>query len=388
MDSGIRKKIKIAQVITRLDWSGAPDIAEIICGSLDPDIYDVTLIYGLTLHPSGKTGEFLKRFGGKVTMIPYLKRDINILEDIAALAKLFSVFRREKFDIVHTHTAKAGFIGRIAARLAGTPAVIHTPHGHDFYGYFGSLGSRLVVILERVAALFADRIIVLTAIEKMDMLNYHICASDKIGVIKSGIGFSGFEKPDVDAAEKRSEFKIGPDDYAVGMVGRLESIKGFEYFIDSAKIVLSSIPNTKFMIVGDGSLRQGLEDRSKRLGIEDKVIFTGWREDMPQIIAIMDILALASLNEAVGRVLLEAGIAGKPVVATAVGGIPEIVRDGETGILVPPKDPEGIAAAVIGLLKDKEKRLRMGSAAKDWIRSNFNEEEMVKEIGNIYKELA
>ncbi|MCX5667902.1 MAG: glycosyltransferase family 4 protein [Candidatus Omnitrophica bacterium] len=388
MDTEHKKKIKIAQVITRLDWSGAPDIVEIICGHLDPAIYDVTLIYGPTIHPSGKTEEFLKIFGGKAAVIPYLKRDMSLLEDLAALVRLYIIFRREKFDIIHTHTAKAGFIGRIAARLAGTPAVIHTPHGHDFYGYFGSLGSRLVIMLERIAALFADKIVVLTAIEKMDMLKYHICAPGKIEVFHSGMDFSGFEKTGVDVVKSKSEFSIGPGDYVVGMVGRLESVKGFEYFVDSAKIVISSIPNTKFLIVGDGSLRPSLEERSRRLGIEDKVIFTGWREDMPQIISILDVLVLASLNEAVGRVLLEAGVAGKPTVATAVGGIPEIVKDGETGILVPPGDPEGIAGAVAGLLKDARKRHAMGCAAKEWIKSNFNEEKMVSEIDNIYKELA
>jgi glycosyltransferase involved in cell wall biosynthesis len=388
MSTEPKKKIKIAQVITRLDWSGAPDIVEIICGHLDPAIYDVTLVYGLTLNPSGKTEGFLKIFGGKAVVIPYLKRDVSLLEDLAALVRLYIICRREKFDIVHTHTAKAGFIGRIAAKFAGTPAVIHTPHGHDFYGYFGSLGSRLVIILEKIAALFADKIAVLTAIEKMDMLKYHICAAGKVEVFHSGMDFSEFEKPDVDIVKSKSEFNIGPDDHVVGMVGRLESIKGFEYFIDSAKIVLSSIPNTRFLIVGDGSLRSSLEERSRRLGIEDKVIFTGWREDMPRIISMLDVLVLASLNEAVGRVLLEAGVAGKPAVATAVGGIPEIVKDGETGILVPPGDPEGIAAAVTGLLKDPRKRRAMGLAAREWIKSNFSEEKMVSEIDSMYKELA
>ncbi|MCX5679919.1 MAG: glycosyltransferase family 4 protein [Candidatus Omnitrophica bacterium] len=388
MNSGTRKKIKIAEVVTRLDWSGAPDIVEIICGRLDPAIYDVTLIYGLTRHPSAKTEEFLKRSSGKITMIPYLKRDVSIFEDLAALTRLYGIFRRKKFDIVHTHTAKAGFLGRIAARLAGTPAVIHTPHGHDFYGYFGSLGSWFVIILEKIAALFADRIVVLTAIEKMDMLHYRICPAGKIEAIKSGIDFSGFEKSDEEIAKKRSEFGIGPDDHVVGMVGRLESIKGFEYFIDSAKIVLNSISDTRFLIVGEGALRSSLEERARRLGIEDKVIFTGWREDMPLVISILDVLVLASLNEAVGRVLLEAGAAGKPTVATAVGGIPEIIRDGETGILVPPRDPKGIAAAVTGLLKDENKRRTMGFAAKAWIKSNFNEDKMVNDIDNIYRELT
>ena len=228
MDINVKKKIKIAQVITRLDWSGAPDIIEILCRRLDPSIYDVTLIYGRTLYPSEKTSEFLKSFKGKVTIIPYLKRDVSIFEDIAALIKLYIIFLRERFDIVHTHTAKAGFIGRIAAKIAGTAFVTHTPHGHDFYGYFSSLGSRLVVILEKIAALFADRIIVLTAIEKTDMLKYRICPADKIEIVHSGIDFLIFERVNVDVMKKKAGLNIAAGDFVVGMIGRLEAIKGFE----------------------------------------------------------------------------------------------------------------------------------------------------------------
>jgi glycosyltransferase involved in cell wall biosynthesis len=388
MNLNNRQKIKLAQVITRLDWGGAPDIVEIICGRLDLTIYDVTLIYGFTRYPSDKTRKFLSSFVGKVILVPYLKRGVSFLDDLGALIKLYSIFRREKFDIVHTHTAKAGFIGRIAARLAGTRLVIHTPHGHDFYGYFGCLGSWFIIMSERIAALFADKILVFTDIEKADMLKYRICPFEKLGVIKSGIDFSVFDNPDVDITKKKSEFSIGPDDYAVGMACRLESVKGCEYFIDAAKIVLNSIPNTKFLIIGDGSLRSSLMKRTRRLGMKDKIIFTGWREDMPRIIPILDILVLASLNEAVGRVLLEAGAAGKPTVATVVGGIPEIIKDGQTGILVPSGDPERIAGAVIYLLRDAEKRCVMGCAAKEWVKENFNGEKMMNEICDIYRRLA
>jgi len=388
MDINNKRKIKIAQIVTRLDWSGAPEIIEIICRHLDPSIYDLTLIYGFTCDPSVKTKEFLRGFSGKVVILPHLKRQISILEDLSVFVKLYILLRREKFDIVHTHTAKAGFIGRIAARMAKTPLVIHTPHGHDFYGYFGFLGSWFIVILERIAALFAHKIVVLTNIEKVDMLKYHICAAGKIEVIKSGMDFSEFEKLQVDLVKKKSEFHISSSGYLVGMIGRLETIKGFEYFIDSAKLILNLIPDTKFLIVGDGALRLTLIQRAKRLGIEDKIIFTGWREDVASIISILDVLVLASLNEAVGRVLLEAGISGKPAVATAVGGIPEIIKDNLTGILVPPRDAPAIAKAVIVLLQDARKRQAMGSAAREWVKHNFNQKQMISEIDQIYKELV
>ena len=385
MDTEHKKKIKIAHVITRLDWSGAPDIIEIIYSYLDPSVYDFTLIYGLTRYTSENTVEFLKKINERVIFIPQLKREVSLIEDLRVLMRLHSIFRREKFDIVHTHTAKAGFIGRIAARLAAIPLVLHTPHGHDFYGYFGALGSRLIIMLERFAALFADRIIVFTDIEKADMVKYRVCGASKILAIHSGLDFSIFERLKVDVVKKRAEFSLGPEDLVVGMVGRLESIKGFEYFIDSAAIVSRQIPRARFLIVGEGSLHNELAARARGLNIGDKVFFAGWREDVPEILSVLDVLALASLNEAVGRVLLEAGAVGKPAVATEVGGVPEIIRNNETGILVPPRDPAAMARALIALLKDEAKRGEMGRAAKEWVRGNFNDRSMVEKLDEIYK---
>jgi glycosyltransferase involved in cell wall biosynthesis len=383
-----KKKIKMAHVITRLDWSGAPDIVEIIHSCLDPDIYDFTIIYGLTRYPSEATKEFLKKFKGRTIIIPQMKRDVSLIDDIRALMSLYFIFRREKFDVVHTHTAKAGFIGRIAAKLAGTPLVLHTPHGHDFYGYFNALGSRLVIMMERFASLFSDGVIVFTGIEKADMIKYRICEASKVRVIHSGIDFSVFERVKVDAVNKRTELGLRPEDLVVAMAGRLESIKGFEYFIDSAAIVSRQVPQARFLIVGDGSLRDELVGRAARLNIADKVLFSGWREDIPEILCVIDLLALASLNEAVGRVILEAGAAGIPAVATEVGGVPEIIKNNETGILVPPRDPASMARALIALLEDGAKRGEMGRAAKEWVRNNFSDRSMVAELDKIYREVA
>ena len=380
-----KKKIKIAQVITRLDWSGAPEIVEIILSYLDPSDYEMTLIYGNTQHPSEKTKEFLKKFKGRIIFLPNLNRDVSLLDDIRSLIALYFIFIREKFDVVHTHTAKAGFIGRISAKLAGTPLVLHTPHGHDFYGYFGTLASRTIILLERFAALFADRITVLTNTEKADMIKYHICAASKISVVYSGIDFPLFEKLNVNAAKKRSELLLKPEDLVVGVVGRLESIKGLEYFIASIPIISREVPQAKFLIVGEGSLGNELAERVKDLNITDKVLFTGWREDIPEILSIIDILVLASLNEAVGRVILEAGAVGKPAVATEVGGVPEIIKNNETGVLIPPMDPAAMAQAVITLLKDEPKRVEMGRCAKEWVRNNFNDKSMVEKIESIYR---
>lgn len=288
---------------------------------------------------------------------------------------------------MHTHTAKAGFIGRLAARLAGTPFIIHTPHGHNFYGYFSSLGNGLVVILERIAALFANKIVVFTNIEKKDMMRLNICKESKIDVVQSGLDLTKFSRMEIDVKTKRAEFSREPDKFLVGMIGRLESVKGPEYFVEAIRFIVDEIPQAKFLIVGEGTLKDSLALRCQRLALGDKVVFTGWREDIPEIMSVLDVLVLTSLNEAVGRVLLEAGASGKPIVATDVGGVPEILKNMKTGILVPPKDSQKIAEAVITLLKDEKARCEMGRAAKDWVNANFNEKKMADELQNLYRAL-
>ena len=207
-------------------------------------------------------------------------------------------------------------------------------------------------------------------------------------VINSGLELDNYREVNIDTRKKKDELQVGQDTALVGMIGRLEPVKGPEYFIEAAKLVIERFTKVKFLIVGDGSLRNKLELRCKELSIFDRFIFTGWREDIPEILAILDMLVLPSLNEAVGRILIEAGACGKPVVATSVGGIPEVVNDNETGILVPPKAPEALAQAIIALLKSEEKRQKMGKAAKNWIDEKFSAYRMVERISSLYGELV
>ena len=387
------KKIKIAQVITRMDWGGSPDIVRILCEKLDPEIYDIRLVSGLTLHPSEKTREFFKRFKDNIFHIARLKRNINIFNDTFALFSLCRLFRKEKFDIVHTHTAKAGMLGRLAAHIAGVPRIVHSPHGHNFYGYFNFFISKIILVLERTISVITNRVVTLTELAKRDYLRFDVAPKENIRVINSGLELADYRKVDVDKGRKRDELGAGQDTILVGMIGRLEPVKGPEYFIEGARLVIDSLSKghewqgLKFLIVGDGSLRNILENRCSELGISDKVIFTGWREDIPEILSILDILVLPSLNEAVGRILIEAGASGIPVVAAKVGGVPEIVKDNETGVLVQPKDPDSMAQGIMDLLEDKDKRLRMGEASKKWIDDKFSAETMVKAFSDLYKEL-
>jgi len=191
------RKVKIAQVVTRMDWGGAPDIVRILCESLESS-YEVKLIIGPSKHLAEKTRIFLDRFKDNVIIVPHLRRDINPLWDFPALVKLFFLFKKERFDIVHTHTAKAGFLGRIAGWLAGIPTIIYMPHGHVFYGYFGLLMSRVAITVERVVAYITDKVMVLTELEKRDLIAFKVTTPDKIIVINSGLELEKYRESVVD----------------------------------------------------------------------------------------------------------------------------------------------------------------------------------------------
>ncbi len=380
-------KIMICHIITRMDKGGAPDIVRILFDKFDFDKFDLTLIYGKTLHPSRKTQEFLERITDRAIQVPSLQRDVNPIKDLIAFFKILSLLRKNKFDIVHTHTAKAGVLGRIAATLAGARCILHSPHGHDFYGYFGFLASRLIIWIERFAGLFCDKIHALTELEKNDMLHFRICPAEKIEVIYSGIEPSFYKADEVSRRAEKNEFLGKEDKFLVGMVGRLEPVKGPQYFIEAALLSAEKIKNAKFLVVGEGSLRGSLEKRVRDAKLEGKFIFTGWREDVPDIYPLLDILVLPSLNEAVGRSVLEAQANGVPVVATRVGGVPEVIKDKETGVLVAPCDPEALAEQIIYLLEHEPIRKKMSEAARLWVNERFSDARMVESFAGLYKKM-
>jgi glycosyltransferase involved in cell wall biosynthesis len=368
-----------------MDRGGAPDIVKSLFRHLKISGYEVNLISGPTIDPSRDTLNFLKEYKDSLILVHELRRNPNLISDLAAFIRLFFIFMGNKFDIVHTHTAKAGFIARITAKLAGIKIVLHTPHGNNLYGYFSNWFRPIVVMLERIASFFSDKIIVLTQLEKRDLLKFHICPQEKIEVVHSGIKLEEFAYEKVDIEAKKQELKISAEDFVVGAVMRLETVKGPGYFLEAAKLIAEKLPHSRFLVVGDGPLRESLLLRNRELGLKDKVKFLGWREDVSELLSILDVLVLPSLNEAVGRVILEAGACCRPAVATRVGGIPEVIHDGLTGILVLPAQPEKIAEAVTKLLNDEEIRHKMGQAAREWVRANFSEAKMVEGFMKIYE---
>lgn len=380
---------KVAQVITRMDWGGSPDIVRILCQSLAKD-YDLYLITGPSRSLTNKNKEFLTAFKERIIEIPTLRRDINIFYDLISLVRLAKIFRSCKFDLIQANTAKAGFLARIGAKLAGSKAkIVYMPHGHIFYGYFDRLVSAFIIMLEKFAAIFTDRILVLTELEKRDFLAYKIKPQEAIKVIPSGLEMEELVRLDRSKKEViRQALGFTPSDKIVSLVSRLEAVKGPKYFIEAAVKILDQIKDVKFLVTGDGSLRQVLEKQVRDLGLSNNIRFLGWQDNPTSIIFISDVLVQPSLNEAVGRVILEAQAMGTAVVASRVGGIPEIIKHGSTGMLVEPTKAKQIAQAVITLLNDVGFRDRISKQAKVWVRDNHTEVKMVSKIVSVYQELG
>lgn len=386
--SGSARKLKIAEVITRLDWGGSPDIVRILAAGLDPARYDVTLYSGPSAHMTAKTRRFLASFKGRSVEIPALKRDIDPVKDIAALRALVRAFRQERFDAIHTHTSKAGALGRVAARIAGCRAVVHTPHGHTAYGYFGPAASKGITLIERSLAPFCDTLIALTELEKRDMVRFGIAPEGKIRVIYQGLELDDYRRPQTERGRMRASFGFADGDLVVGTVGRLELVKGTDRFVEAAARVVRDVPAARFLIVGEGSLRQRLEERVSALGLGGRTVFAGWRTDVPAVLSALDLFVMPSQNEAVGMALIEAQAAGVPAAAFRVGGIPEVLEDGKAGMLVPPGDDRALAAAIVVLLADAEKRRAMGEAGRRFVEGKFRARAMVDLTAGLYEDLC
>jgi len=379
------RKFRVAHVITRLCRGGAQENTFHTVRLANRERFDVDLISGYTWGHEGSIEDAVRAAGIRVIRVPALMRAIGPLRELAALHHLTWIFRKKHYDIVHTHTSKAGYLGRLAAARAGVPVIVHTPHGNIFDGYFPWFVTRLFVWLERRAAQKTDRIIELTEGGIEAHLAQGIGRREQFVVIFSGIDLAPYERAIERRDETRRALGVAPEELLVGAVGRLEPVKGFTYFVSAARQILASAPEARFVLVGQGSMANDLRRQSADLG--DRFRLLGPRDDVPDLMAAMDVSVLTSLNEGMGRVLLEAGAAATPVVATQVGGVPDVIADGQTGILVPPRDPQAVADAVCSLARDPERRRAMGRAARVAVVPAYGMERMVERIEALYEEL-
>ncbi|MCZ2844970.1 MAG: glycosyltransferase family 4 protein [Candidatus Bathyarchaeota archaeon] len=392
----MQKKNKIIHIITRLDKGGSAENTLLTALGIDEKKYDVILVKGPTYESRMSKEEHanisadLKEArlkGIRIVNIPFLLRRINPIYDLLALFSLYVFLIREKPSIVHTHTSKAGLLGRLAAKLAGVPIIIHTPHGHVFFGYFGPVKTKIFIILENFASAITNKMIALTNKERDDHVLFRITDEDKFVVIPSGVKLNKFrELPFNEKQNLKKELGIPENSLIIGTVGRLEPVKGPEFLIKAAKHIISKYPDAFFIFTGNGYLRQNLDRIASKLGLRENIIFMGWRDDAARIISAYDVFVLPSLNEGMGRVLVEAMALGKPIVASNIGGIPDLVIHGKNGFLVSPKNPKELAKYIQILLEDEKKREKMGLAGKE-MALNFSAENMVEKIVELYQEL-
>ena len=323
--------------------------------------------------------------GVELVTLPSLVRRISPLLDLMALISMVRLIRRLRPMIIHTHTSKAGTLGRLAARFCRVPIVVHTPHGHLFYGYYGPTASNLVVRVERWLGRFTDALIVLTHIGKMEYLDRMITTPDQVHAIYSGIELSVFRYVPVVSADTRQACGLPTSGRLIGVLGRLVQIKGHRYLIDALPAILKHEPDTSLVFIGEGDERGRLVDQAKRLGVADHVRLIGVQTDLAQFIAACDLFVQPSLNEGMGRTVLEAMAVGRPVIASRVGGLPELVDHGITGFLVPPMSPSILAEVICTLLSDQKKIEQMGRAARKRVDHRFSADAMVMAIERLYQ---
>ena len=397
--SKVNKHIKITHIITRLDMGGSAQNTLFTALNHDPQRYSVCLIKGSS-HESAMTEEETqlvkdrladgRKRGIEVIYLPSLVRSISPFNDIKSFVSIFRILRKLKPDIVHTHTSKAGILGRLAAWMAGVPIIIHTPHGHVFYGHFGRSLSRIFLQMERLLGRITHHQIALTPEECNDYLRLRVSKPSNTTVIHSGIDLHRFIEKAKQRTRKREELGIPPHALVIGYVGWLIPIKGVTYLISAMAKVAEKYPESLLVLVGKGDDKGEeefkLKEQVEKTGLEDKVRFLGWRSDVDEVMGCFDIFVLPSLNEGMGRVLVEAMAAGLPIVASRVGGIPDLVKDGKNGLLVPPADAPALSKAISGLLADKKNRNRMGKAGKKMCL-DYSAEAMVEQIDDLYREL-
>lgn len=359
------RRLSILHLITRLDRGGSSDCTLLQAIAAARLGHRVVIASG----PSSTASPLLERAGRQAGLrfapIATLRRAPNPLDDCKSLLGIVRLLRASRFDVIHTHTSKAGALGRIAAALAGRrAALLHQPHGHLFYGYYGRLGTAALIVVERLLAPLARIIVTLSWRGAEEHLSRGVGRQDQFRVIRSGIDLSRLRLARAVRQDCRARLGFGAGEIVVGCLARLEPIKGVEELLDGFLIAARSRPRLRLYIGGDGPLRGRLLDQAAASGLADRLTIASRWVEPEQALPAFDLFVLASRNEGMGRALVEAMAAGLPVIACAVGGVPEVLEEGRDGLLIPPGDGEAVALAIGRLADDDALRQEMGGRAR------------------------
>lgn len=379
-------RIRVLEVVEAITGGTKKHVLSLV-KSLDRSQFNLTVVCPqIRSHAYGDTSfaRELEAVEDVGILFIEMERMINVTADTKTLMTLYRVIREGQYNIVHAHSSKAGGLGRLSARWAGTPIILYTPHGFAFRGVRNPLKRWIFLWIERLCGLWTDRIICVSLTEKKEALKNRVAAEDKLVVIENGLDLEEFDLA-LDPLAMKQSLGLNLGSSVVGTVGRLSWDKGFQYFLEAATRV--TVPDVHFLIVGDGEARDDLEQLAAKLGISHQTIFTGFRADVLDILSVMDVFVLPSPYEAMPYTVLEAMASQKPVVAIEGTGAQEVVRQGETGLLVPPRDAEAMAFAITDLLKDPIKARAMGVAGRKVIESRFTLARMIQQTAELYHSL-
>lgn len=349
---------------------------------LDPDRFDHRLVSG-SVEPDEADYVDLCAPGLPVRRLPHLGRSVRPGDDARALAHLTSAMREFRPHILHTHTAKAGLLGRLAAVAARVPVRVHTFHGHLLHGYFSASKTRLIIRTERTLARRTDHLVAVSEQVRDDLLAARVGHPGKYHVVPPGAALG----PLPDRAAARRDLGLPPDGPVLAYVGRITRIKRPDRLVQVFRLVRASFPDTTLVVCGDGDLRGEFTACAAEAGVSDGVVMLGWRRDVADVYAAADLVLLTSDNEGLPVSLIEAGLAGVPCVATRVGGVPEVVEDGVTGLLAPP-GVQVLATQVVRLLGDDALRRRMGPHSRSLAERRFGTARLVRDIDDLYTSIA
>jgi len=380
----ISPPLRVLHIITQSrPFGGAQQNTLSLVTRMDRERFESHLACG----PHGPLIDAARGAGIPVTVLPTLDNPLHPIADARALAGMVRLCRARRFDVIHTHSTKAGVLGRLGAALCHTPVVIHTIHAVPFDDFQRPAIRVAALWAERLAARWCDRLISIGDTLADDFARARICPREKIVTIRSGIDFSRFDIS-VDPIEARRRLGIGPGEPVVGSVGHMREAKGYPYLLEAASLVRRQFADLRIVIIGDGPAWEQVKQRARELGLADCCLFLGRREDVPVLLRIMDLYAQASLWEGIPRAIQEAMYVGLPVVATDVNGTSEVVAHGVTGILVPPRDVVALAQAIGDLLADRAAAARLGAAGQSKMSGEFSIERTVQQTEELYLELA
>jgi glycosyltransferase involved in cell wall biosynthesis len=375
---------RIVHAITRLDLGGAQQNTLFCIASHDRDRYEPALVAG----EGGILDDEARAIrGAEIRIVPWLRHPIHPLWDPVAVVRMSRLLRSLRADLVHTHSSKAGIVGRFAARLARVPAIVHTVHGWSFNDEQPRPLRMAYEALERVAGSFTHRIVVVAESDRRKGLCRGIGRPERYRLVRSGIDAAAYLTPARPRDEVRRGLGYSPSDVVVGTLACLKPQKAPLDFVETARIAVRREPRLRFFIAGDGPLRERVEAAIREASLERAVRVLGWRRDVPDLLHAMDAFLLTSHFEGLPRAVLQAMAAGVPVVATAVDGTPDVVRDGETGLLVPPGRPDLAADRILDVVADAARARSRAERAKVLLGEEFDIRAMVRKVEAVYAEL-